>query len=381
MLSKSQKRTRAMAQLSPPRAQTVDKGLTTVTPNQTTLQLHSHDNPSSNAGTPLFHFRGIHSSDTPREAEARRRQVAIRREHRAARRAGEQPSPTPALSRLLHEESSPTPPGSLMPNGYIDLPSTPSPMVRQSLSRGSTPPLRSSLRSYRGRGSSSSSRSSTPRPSAPVMSTFFLCSACGIARDIQRQIHTGVDSCVYCRDDETFAYERKYCIPGRHEVIRVSFCDPNGEEWTACNACRLRNSAVLREQQNLADEQGPHRTPSRQNEALGDNPPTNHAVSAHTPMLDHYLQASDPPMNLDGFTLLSDPALTPRDWDYLQCFHDALDKLQLEICGRCNERWFDMKINQEGVCTRCMNVDQNQDTPLYGAVNKMDPSSLPNLPN
>lgn len=83
---------------------------------------------------------------------------------------------------------------------------------------------------------------------------------------------------------------------------------------------------------------------------------------------------------MDSSNLLSDPAFTPQDWQYLQSFHNALDELTLETCDRCNECWFDMGIGQEGVCARCLWADEDQETFLYGIENRMDPGCLPDLP-
>ncbi|OJD24648.1 hypothetical protein ACJ73_03984 [Blastomyces percursus] len=50
--------------------------------------------------SPGYYHRGIHSSDPPSLADARREQGVIQRAHRVARRHDEEPSPTPSLSVL-----------------------------------------------------------------------------------------------------------------------------------------------------------------------------------------------------------------------------------------------------------------------------------------
>jgi hypothetical protein len=51
----------------------------------------------------------------------------------------------------------------------------------------------------------------------------------------------------------------------------------------------------------------------------------------------------------------------------------------MEYCGRCKERWFEMKL-KEDVCNKCFLADRkkNEDDPfLYSAANNMDPGCIP----
>ncbi|KAJ7048028.1 hypothetical protein C8F01DRAFT_939150, partial [Mycena amicta] len=47
--------------------------------------------------------------------------------------------------------------------------------------------------------------------------------------------------------------------------------------------------------------------------------------------------------------------------------------IQLETCGTCKEKWFDLKV-KEGKCKKCTNSTK------FSAANQMDPGPAPDLP-
>ncbi|MCJ1386987.1 hypothetical protein MMC17_010116 [Xylographa soralifera] len=55
---------------------------------------------------------------------------------------------------------------------------------------------------------------------------------------------------------------------------------------------------------------------------------------------------------------LQQPAVEPEQWDHINHFYGVLDKLKLEDCIRCNERWFDMELNDH-MRKRCANRINN----------------------
>jgi hypothetical protein len=88
----SQKRTATTANLTPERPRYM----------QPTVASQSRQSPT-------FYYHGIHSSDDSQHAEARAQRTTIQRAHRAMRRAGEEPSPTPSLSQLMRRPIQPSP--------------------------------------------------------------------------------------------------------------------------------------------------------------------------------------------------------------------------------------------------------------------------------
>ena len=62
----------------------------------------------------------------------------------------------------------------------------------------------------------------------------------------------------------------------------------------------------------------------------------------------------------------------------IQSFNEEMDALKMETCSRCNERWFEMHL-QESVCSRCRDQDKNNKIIpfLMSRENNMDPGELP----
>ncbi|KHO10579.1 Beta-ketoacyl synthase [Metarhizium robertsii ARSEF 23] len=92
--------------------------------------------------------------------------------------------------------------------------------------------------------------------------------------------------------------------------------------------------------------------------------------------------AQDPVWNGD----LDAPALTDRDKATLREFWTTLDNDQMEYCSRCQESWFQMKIDSDGICGRCYRKDAKRRTGepyFFSADNQLDfgpvPARLPQL--
>ncbi|EXU94892.1 PIF1-like helicase [Metarhizium robertsii] len=89
------------------------------------------------------------------------------------------------------------------------------------------------------------------------------------------------------------------------------------------------------------------------------------------------LHAQDPVWNGD----LDACALTCRDKAILREFWTKLDNDQMQFCGRCQERWFQMKIDSDGLCARCCWKDDKRGPgePYFFSVdNQLDFGSVPN---
>ncbi|KAF5133799.1 ATP-dependent DNA helicase PIF1 [Metarhizium anisopliae] len=92
--------------------------------------------------------------------------------------------------------------------------------------------------------------------------------------------------------------------------------------------------------------------------------------------------AQDPVWNGD----LDAPALTDRDKATLREFWTTLDNDQMEYCSRCQESWFQMKIDTDGICGRCYRKDAKRrpgEPYFFSADNQLDfgpvPARLPQL--
>jgi hypothetical protein len=94
------------------------------------------------------------------------------------------------------------------------------------------------------------------------------------------------------------------------------------------------------------------------------------------------LHAQDPVWNGD----LDAPALSDRDKATLREFWTTLDNDQMEYCSRCQECWFQMKIDSDGICGRCYRKDAKRgpsEPYFFSADNQLDfgpvPARLPQL--
>ena len=76
-------------------------------------------------------------------------------------------------------------------------------------------------------------------------------------------------------------------------------------------------------------------------------------------------------------------ASSATDLQYGIKFHKELEKLHMEICNRCNERWFNMAIFN-GICKKCHTYDakKEENEPFFfSAANELDFGPIsPHLP-
>jgi Helitron helicase-like domain at N-terminus/Domain of unknown function (DUF6570)/PIF1-like helicase/DNA helicase Pif1, 2B domain len=88
-------------------------------------------------------------------------------------------------------------------------------------------------------------------------------------------------------------------------------------------------------------------------------PIPNAAARPRTPPFD-----TAPPAFADD---LGASAVSDGDAETLTAFWDALEDDKMEECERCAERWFDMKLDAENVCQRCIKKDNKRqgDSPFF----------------
>jgi hypothetical protein len=327
-----------------------------------------------------YHYRGLHSSDDPAQAEARRHQATIRRANRASRRAGEEVESTPTIQALQQPfrpppsrsqdslaavgtqfgtSSEQTPGASDDPFFTGDRTPTPTFTLTPTFSRSSMP-------QYRGRGREHS-QGRNPTPRWLFSRGYFACTVCLLPRDVRRRMAPDVDTCIYCQEQVLFEEQHRYCIQGRHEVERNGFCDVEGIEHPVCNRCRSQLAPPTDLQSGDSRHGSGPSVSSRS--SLGGQSSRRESTQRQN------LRIPDPP-----FDAQSGAALTDRDWAYLQNFHAALRRKVMETCLRCQERWFDMKLDGQGICARCKRVDRNNDVYKFSAANNMHPGEMPDLP-
>jgi hypothetical protein len=61
-------------------------------------------------------------------------------------------------------------------------------------------------------------------------------------------------------------------------------------------------------------------------------------------------------------------------------FDSAMADLKMETCSRCHECWFQKGLDQDGICTKCLNKDckiKSGDPFFYSEANEMDPGVAP----
>src|SRR5271169_1161106 len=63
-------------------------------------------------------------------------------------------------------------------------------------------------------------------------------------------------------------------------------------------------------------------------------------------------------------------AISEDDRDLLQNFHNELLSVTIDECIICCEKWFDMKVNNAGICQRCQNP---QKASLFSESNHLNP--------
>ncbi|OXV07665.1 hypothetical protein Egran_04570 [Elaphomyces granulatus] len=240
--------------------------------------------------SPTYHYRGLHSSDGPVEADARRDLLAKQRENRRVRRAGLDPSPTPPLRQLIAKRSE----NSLRLSALSSVDSSP---FRQ------------------------------------TATGFFLCATCIIARGDEDRVRVGANTCVYCEHGVAFEGQAKYCTQCQHSRARLGFCDEEGDEFHFCNVCRLERES------SHASSRATSRAVSRVASRTTSPVRRQQSSSIQASEQQEGTHIGDPAFQMGDPTFLSHPALTDSDWGLLREFHEALRNNIMEECARCRERW------------------------------------------
>ncbi|KPM39851.1 hypothetical protein AK830_g6688 [Neonectria ditissima] len=281
---------------------------------QSSLLLRARDTTSQ------FFRRGIRSQDSPAQAVAHQQQTMIRREHRAQRRAGEQPSPTPPTQELL-------------------------PRPTQEL---------------------------RPRPTATHLSggagalggddeddDYFICDECGIARLQAHRLPDGL--CIYCgtsgdgfdQDDEM-----QVCLRCHRSYHRHAFLTTVGDERPHCQRCSQvsMTSTPSSSQSQFTHSQSSDMSPSplisRRTRPSRPLPLPLEEQSGDDPAV---LLARNPSFHDD----LSEVALNQADRALLAQWQQELDSNVMEYCPRCHKKWFDMEM-RNGICSSCYRHDNGQ---------------------
>ena len=77
-----------------------------------------------------------------------------------------------------------------------------------------------------------------------------------------------------------------------------------------------------------------------------------------------------PPIRDTGF-------VPDNQWQLIQDFNTTMDMVEMELCSRCQERWFSMNL-KDTVCHKCYLRDRKTCVPyLMSAANQMDPGVVP----
>jgi hypothetical protein len=385
---------------------------------------------TSTSGSKTFLLRGKDSNDTPETAAARTERGIVQRDHRRRERGGEEVSLTPGLSQFRHpyrydegtgSPLTPPPPSSqvLTPSGVQGRPFLPFDQdvgahdyfVESPLSR------RSSMSSYRGRGRSDSvrprgslsrsrsrsrsrARSRTPSTSSISPKLCFHCPNCCEERPMLVN-HQNMELCTYCMLSPP-EYNRSHqlicCYPRHHIVMYADMLDEDGKRYEICNECRglgFPSSAPVQSQSSRPDPSSSYEALSSQglSQFLSTDPFSSTQASRGRGHADlgaacgnrqarsNAFAVRDPPLDLSSEEWRDDPALTERDYQLLNNFHEKLDRERLETCSRCEEMWFHMGLDENRVCTSCQKVDKNLDEDkmpfLYSGANEMDPGPMP----
>ncbi|KAF5139524.1 hypothetical protein E5D57_003320 [Metarhizium anisopliae] len=284
-----------------------------------------------------FHKGGKDSQDDASKAGARAKQATIRRDHRSRRRAGEAVSLTPTISQLGVFEGSDGPgeAGSqdrLQPNEPLD-----------------------------GDGITKE------------------------ADDRGQFSESDVDVEDYFNLLLSPARPRKYL-----EHLGVESDSDLGDEDGNDNSNALDESPLRYCSRQPSTKSGPRRRARRgpapgtggrpkksQRQTRSSGPPRRYRSPVMIPPEESAVfHAQDPVWNGD----LDACALTCRDKAILREFWARLDNDQMQFCGRCQERWFQMKIDSDGICARCCRKDDKRgpEEPYFFSVdNQLDFGSVP----
>jgi hypothetical protein len=122
----------------------------------------------------------------------------------------------------------------------------------------------------------------------------------------------------------------------------------------------------------------PHVSPHR-----GPYSETQSSFNSSLPDLPDFLQAESqiPPHQEPENTLLESPQsplLSEEKWLWLMGLCADMNKIQMEKCVRCKEKWFEMKLNSSEVCNKCIVAQKRKAMPyVYSEGNAMDPGEMP----
>lgn len=75
-------------------------------------------------------------------------------------------------------------------------------------------------------------------------------------------------------------------------------------------------------------------------------------------LIDLYGTPVELPYNYPPLNPRPNAPVAGKDWENVKKFHAALDTHEMEDCSRCQERWFEMEPNGDGICKRCVNHDK-----------------------
>ena len=153
----------------------------------------------------------------------------------------------------------------------------------------------------------------------------FTCSVCCAERSIADLINYGMNDdvmCLHCfhllADGE---FDPKWCAGCRRECHPNLFQSHHGIRQT-CGDCQLTR---------------------RIRKAGQSSQPTS------SPPDSQYSQRPPTPLPTDPLRV---PAVSEGEWAFIQKFNQAIDAIALEECLHCNERWFNLDV-QNGACRAC----------------------------
>jgi uncharacterized protein DUF6570 len=69
--------------------------------------------------------------------------------------------------------------------------------------------------------------------------------------------------------------------------------------------------------------------------------------------------------------------MSAAHWARVESFRQALYGEVKECCSQCHEEWFNIQLNRDAVCHRCLLKDKDKEPPLLSDDNDMDPGEVP----
>ena len=132
------------------------------------------------------------------------------------------------------------------------------------------------------------------------------------------------------------------CSRNRHLKPLADFIDENtGEELDTCNNCR---NDIQFYRQRVAElnalTQAGERLIQQQEERMQQQ-------EGRMRLQVIWLIKGNQPPPVD---YLDQVALTDHEQELLRGFQNALSSVTMEECNYCHEKWFDMNVNEDGIC-------------------------------